>query len=110
MKDPFQITMSILVGICMALGSFSLKWTFDANAEQAKAEVRQAAEAKANKLQFEQLQSAIDKLSQQSEIDAHQSKTLAKQWKLHSWARGRINHLEHQAGERPSTWPELDLD
>ena len=101
--DVTKIVLSVLTTICVGLAGFSLKQTYHQNAKIAAMEAARAERDKA-------IDEKLDKLSEQSEIDASQTRQLSKQWKLHSWARGRINHLEHNAGERPSDWPDLDLE
>jgi hypothetical protein len=101
--DATKMVLSVLTTVCVALAGFSLKQTFHQNAKIAAME---AARVERDKTIDEKL----NKLSEQSEVDASQNRQLSKQWKLHSWARGRVNHLEHKAGDRPSDWPDLDYE
>lgn len=50
----------------------------------------------------------MDKLSEKNEADDRQDKTIGKFWKLHSWARLQINHLEQNANKPVSGWPSFD--
>lgn len=103
MDSNAKLVIGILVSVCMALAGFSLKWSFNTNADV-------KAERAANAERFRTIDEKLEKLSESSDVDESQTRQLSKQWKLHSWARGRINHLEHQGGERPSSWPDLDFE
>ena len=101
--DVTKIVLSILTTICLGLAGFSLKQTYHQNATIAAME---AARKERDKIIDEKLAA----LMEQSEIDKSQNRQLSKQWKLHSWARGRVNKLEQGAGIEVSTWPELDIE
>lgn len=101
--DTTKMVLSVLTTVCVALAGFSLKQTFHQNAKIAAME---AAREERDKTIDEKL----SKLSEQSEVDASQNRQLSKQWKLHSWARGRINSLEQKGGHDISDWPDLDFE
>jgi hypothetical protein len=111
MKDPFKITISILTSIILAISGWSLKWQVDMNARFEAERVRSVLTydqmRKDHEEDKELVQKQIDKLSEQTQIDTDQTDSLRKHWRLHNWARSRINHLEHQNGDRPTDWPDL---
>jgi len=87
-----------LVSICLALATFSLKWTFDTNAEMKVMNERQS-----------YVMESLDKMSQKSELDKKQDSQLSKHWTLHGWARDEINKLRHVSNLEPAPWPNLSL-
>jgi len=88
----------ILVSICFAAVGFSMKWTFDTNAEMKVMTERQR-----------YMMESIDDLSQKSELDKKQDSQLSKHWQLHGWARDEINKLRHVGNLEPAPWPNLSL-
>ena len=89
MKGPFDIVISILVSIALALAGFTLNQIYQQNARMARIEE-----------QIQQSRSNTD-------IDTRQNKTMIKHWQLHGWARDEINKLRHNAGLDPTPWPVL---
>jgi hypothetical protein len=90
-------TISLLAAICMALSAFSLKWSFDANADM-----------KVMSVQMENMTESIEKLSEKSELDKKQDASISKHWKLHNWARDEINKIHFKNNEEPVSWPDLN--
>ena len=88
----------VLVSVCLALASFSLKWTFDTNAEMKVMNERQ-----------NYVMESIDKMSQKSDLDKKQDSQLSKHWVLHGWTRDEINKLRYASSLEPASWPNLSL-
>src|SRR4051812_21493776 len=82
--------LSILVSICIALASFSLKWTFDANA----------------KLQV--IQQQIAEKSATKEHEDRQDATLKMHWKYNSFLLAKLNESRFKEGLPPLDAPRLD--
>jgi len=55
----------------------------------------------------EHVEEDLKDLREDTGNDAKQDSQISKHWRLHSWARGRINNLETKAGEPLSEWPDL---
>ena len=49
----------------------------------------------------------MEELKEDTGSDAKQDSQLSKHWKLHNWARGRINTLETNSSMPLSEWPDL---
>lgn len=80
----------ILVSICIALASFSLKWTFDANAE-----------LKVLNQKIEQMQANRDR-------DDSQDRQLKLLWKYTSWLENQNYELRFKLGMPPALKPQWD--
>ncbi len=59
-------------------------------------------------LKFDQITKEFDKVQSDSSDDLRQDSQLKKHWKLHNWARGRINELERKNNMPLSEWPDLE--
>ena len=90
----------LLIAICLALASFSLKFAFDANARIQSMEAT-------NSLRFQQVQQTLEALANDKENDIRQDKTLSKLWKISTWNRDQINILQFNSGKVPVGWPDL---
>jgi len=94
--DAVNALFGVLVMICIALSGFSLKWTFDANAE-----------LKVIRVEMRAIHDTLEKLSQNSEADKKQDSQLSKHWRLHTWAREEINRISVRDGSGIVSWPDL---
>lgn len=96
-KDAvIQSILGILLAICLALASFSLKWQFDSHAEQ-----------RVLRTELNALSKSLEAAVVDSQTDEHQTKQLSKHWRLHTWARTELNKLQYESGKPPSAWPDL---
>jgi hypothetical protein len=99
MPDQLNVSntvVSLLVTICVALSAFSLKWSFDANADM-----------KVMAVEMQNMAKTMEKLSEKSELDKKQDAAISKHWRLHSWTRDEINKIHFKNGDLPSSWPDL---
>ena len=87
---PVEIILSVLITIALGLSGFTLKWMFNTNADIAVARQR------------------MEQLLATSAQDAAQDAQLGKHWKLHGWAKGRVNELRVKQGLPLADWPPLD--
>jgi hypothetical protein len=53
-------------------------------------------------------QHEYNELKQDTEADTRQNEQLSKHWRLHSWARQKINELERKVDLPLSAWPDFD--
>ena len=97
---------AILMAICVGLASFSLKFSFDVNAEVKSMK-------STSELQFDAIQRELEEISQDKEKDMEQDMQLKKFWKIHSATKEAIN--DDRARERANNpniklfkWPDLD--
>jgi MFS superfamily sulfate permease-like transporter len=80
-----ELILSILVTMCIALASFSLKWTFDANAK------------------LEVLQEQVKALSNNNDKDMEQDRQLKLLWISASWSNSEINVIRFKLGLEPES-------
>ena len=53
------------------------------------------------------LQQEVKELRDDKEPEIRQDRTIRKHWKLHNWARNRINELERKNNLPVGEWPEF---
>ena len=96
MDNMTNIIGGVLITICISLSAFSLKWSFDSNAE-----------IKVMNERIKNLTESVNDMSLKTELDKKQDSQLSKHWRLHGWSRDEINKLRHLNNQEPSSWPDL---
>lgn len=82
MNKP-DIVLKTLVGICIALATFSLKWTFNANAQITKMEEARTSMKEARKAEMKVFTDALIKIEIDRKIEVEAAnKLLALQFKI----------------------------
>lgn len=98
-KDTFlQVIIGILVTIAISLSGFSLKWTFNSNAE-----------LKILQEQIKDMREDHRREVEQERRDQQQDAQLHSFWKYCSWLHWQVNQLRHHDGLEPAENPNLDL-
>ena len=85
-----EYVLGTLTTVCLALASFSLKWTFDANAE------------------IKLMQQKIEQLADNRDKDNDQDRQLKLLWKYTSWLDAENSKLRFKLNEPPSERPNWD--
>lgn len=86
----FDILAVLLTSVSLALAGFSLKWTFDANAE------------------MKVLRSDMERMRTDKERDDRQDRSIRQFWSYTKWLHWQTQELRHKAGLPPIEGPNLN--
>lgn len=87
----------------LALATFSLKRTFDANAEIKVLEAKLIH-------QDEEHDKAIENLEKENEVQQSHARQITKHWRLHRWTYEQVTILRQKQDLPLAPWPNLNPD